>query len=89
MISSFLDNFATAASFISVNPSAEMNAAYWNLVAYGAAIGGNVLAIGSVAGMTLMKTERIHMGWYFKNVGSMAAIGAAMGYLVLVLTLYV
>ena len=89
VISSFLDNFATAASFISVNPSAEMNAAYWNLVAYGAAIGGNVLAIGSVAGMTLMKTERIHMGWYFKNVGSMAAIGAAMGYLVLVLTLYV
>ncbi len=89
VISSVLDNFATAASFISVNPSSELNAAYWNLVAYGAAIGGNVLAIGSVAGMTLMKTERIHMGWYFKNVGGMAALGAVMGYLVLILILYV
>lgn len=88
-ISSFLDNFATAASFISANPSTEMNAAYWNLVAYGAAIGGNVLAIGSVAGMTLLKTERIHMGWYFKNVGSMAAVGAVLGYLVLMLILYI
>ena len=88
-ISSVLDNFVTAATFISVNPSTEMNAAYWNLVAYGAAIGGNVLAIGSVAGMTLMKTERIHMGWYFKNVGGMAALGAVMGYLILVLILYI
>ncbi len=88
-ISSVLDNFATAASFISVNPSMETNAVYWSFVAYGAAIGGNVLAIGSVAGMTLMKTERIHMGWYFKNVGGMAALGAVMGYLVLMLILYV
>lgn len=88
-ISSVLDNFATAATFISVNPSVEMNAAYWNLVAYGAAIGGNVLAIGSVAGMTLLKTERIHMGWYFKNVGTMAAFGAVLGYGVLMLILYV
>lgn len=88
VVSSFLDNFATAASFFYVNTSTGMNDAYWSMVAYGAAIGGNVLAFGSVAGMTLMKTERIHIGWYFKNVGCWAALGGLGGYAVLLLTLY-
>ena len=88
VISSFLDNFATVASFTSLNPSTEMNADYWKLIAYGSAVGSNVLAIGSAAGITLMKTERIHLGWYFKNVGGMAAIGAALGFVVLALMIY-
>lgn len=88
VISSFLDNFATVASFTSLNPSTEMNADYWKLIAYGSAVGSNVLAIGSAAGITLMKTERIHLGWYFKNVGGMAVIGAALGFVVLALMIY-
>lgn len=85
IISSFVDNFATVTGFVFLNPSTEMNADYWKLIAYGAAVGGNVLAIGSAAGMMLLKTERMHLGWYFKNVGGMAALGAVLGYVVLIL----
>lgn len=85
VISSFLDNFATAATFISLNPSTEMNDSYWKLIAYGASIGGNLTAIGSVAGMSLLKSERIHLGWYFKNVGGITTLGFALGFATLLL----
>ncbi len=85
VVSSFLDNFATAATFITLNPSTEMNDNYWKFIAYGAAMGGNIMAIGSMAGMSLLKTERIHLGWYFKNVGGMATLGFMLGFAVLLL----
>ncbi len=88
VISMLVDNFATVTGFVFLNPSTEINAAYWKFIAYGAAVGGNVLAIGSAAGVMLLKTERMHLGWYFKNVGGMAALGAALGYALLMLTLY-
>lgn len=84
-VSIVLDNFSTAASFITLQPSVEVNDAYWKIVAYMSAVGGNVLTIGSVAGMVLMRTERLHASWYFIHVGWKAAVGATAGLAVLLL----
>ena len=55
------------------------NGIYWKVIAYCSAMGGNVLLIGSISGLALMKMERIHVGWYFKNVGFVALIGWLLG----------
>lgn len=86
VVSSVLDNFATAASFFALNPSTEINAPYWAMISYMSAVGGNVLIIGSIAGIALMRTEKIHIGWYFMHVGWKAMVGAAVGFGVLLLT---
>ena len=55
------------------------NGIFWKIMAYCSAMGGNVLLIGSVSGLALMKMERIHIGWYLKNVGLVAIVGWAVG----------
>lgn len=45
------------------------NGVYWKIIAYCSAMGGNMLLIGSVSGLALMKMERIRLGWYLRNVG--------------------
>ena len=59
------------------------NGIYWKIIAYCSAMGGNVLLLGSMSGLALMKMERIHVGWYFKHVGGAATIGSALGLLVM------
>jgi len=96
-ISSFLDNFATAMSMISMRgmeimPSAAdaqgaslyvQNGIYWKIVAYASSVGGNILCTGSMSGMALMKMERLRFGWYFRNAGWKAMAGAVVGFMVL------
>ncbi len=86
IVSALLNDFTTATSFLTLNPDQGLNSPYTFMVAYSAAVGGNVLAVGSVAGAALMKTERMHVGWYFKNVGLACAVGGMMGFIVLLLT---
>ena len=59
------------------------NGLYWKVVAYCAAMGGNILTTGSAAGLALMRVERVHVGWYFKNVGWMSLAGCALGMVLL------
>ena len=86
-ISSVLDNFATSMSFISLNPSTELNDSYWKVIAYSTAIGGNLLGIGSMSGLALIKAERLHVGWYFKNVGLKCLVGGLLGLIVMYFTI--
>lgn len=53
--------------------------AYWKVIAYMVMLGGNVLCIGSISGLALMKMERMHIGWYFRNVGWKALVGGIAG----------
>lgn len=55
------------------------NGIYWKIIAFCSAMGGNILPLGSVSGLALMKMERVHIGWYFKNVGFIALIGSMIG----------
>lgn len=59
--------------------SFEKNGMYWKILAYSSAMGGNFLLIGSLSGLALMKMERVHVGWYFKNVGFMSVLAWIIG----------
>jgi Na+/H+ antiporter NhaD/arsenite permease-like protein len=59
------------------------NGAYWKVVAYCSAVGGNVLTIGSMSGLALMKMERMHLGWFVKNFSAMILSAGAIGLAVL------
>lgn len=94
LTSTILDNFATGMSMLSLHSVEEWggtqtispfmkNGEYWKLVGYTSAIAGNVLAIGSMSGLAFIKAERIHVGWYFRNIGWKALIGALIGYVAL------
>ena len=94
LVSSVLDNFATAMSFFSLYSLADAaqdsyqtafieNGLFWKLIAYSSAIGGNFFLIGSLSGLALMKMERIHVGWYIRTVGFLSVVSWIVGMLVL------
>mmetsp|Transcript_6971 Transcript_6971/g.12325 ORF Transcript_6971/g.12325 Transcript_6971/m.12325 type:complete len:455 (-) Transcript_6971:185-1549(-) len=51
----------------------------WQLVALAAGTGGSMLAVGSVAGVTLMGLEGVGFFWYCKRISFWAALGFAAG----------
>lgn len=54
-----------------------MDAPLWQLVALSAGTGGSMLAVGSVAGVTLMGLEGVGFLWYTKNISPWALLGFA------------
>ena len=96
LLSSVLDNFASAMSMFSLYPVVDaetlgtladagymqnfvQNGLFWKIIAFTAGVGGNILVFGSMSGMALIKVERLHIGWYLKNVGLYALVGLAAG----------
>ena len=55
------------------------NGVYWKIIAYCSAMGDNMLLIGSVSGLALMKMERIRLGWYLRNVGWICFVAWLIG----------
>ena len=55
------------------------NGVYWKIIAYCSAMGGNMLLLGSVSGLALMKMERIRLGWYLRNVGWICFVAWLIG----------
>ena len=55
------------------------NGVYWKIIAYCSAMGGNMLMIGYVSGLALMKMERIRLGWYLRNVGWICFVAWLIG----------
>ena len=45
-----------------------------------AAVGGNVLAVGSLGGIAFLRMEHVRIVTYFKSVGLYALIGLVAGY---------
>ena len=85
VISSVLDTFATAMSFIQIKQTVEMNDIYYKVIAFCVMCGGNILAVGSMSGIALLKMERMHIGWFFRNVGWKCMLGTVVGFGVFVL----
>ncbi len=89
LVSTVLDNFATALTFFTLNPSTSVNDPYWTMIAYATMAGGNVMSIGSISGMALMRAEKMRAGWYFRHVGWMAMVGGIIGFIVLFVQQYI
>ena len=99
LLSTVVDNFSTAMPMIAMHPLQPsaltdmnmaggpapftQNGAYWLIIAYAVAAGGNILCIGSMSGLALIKMERLHVGWFFKNVGWKSMIGSLLGFVIL------
>ncbi len=96
VISTVLDNFATAMNFFSLpdigspddlmaeaSTAYSCNGIYWQVIAYCVMAGGNVLGIGTISGLALMKMEHMHMGWFFRNIGWKALLGGVIGLVIL------
>lgn len=99
LLSSVIDSFANAYSWFSLYdlyPSEIVNVGksvyesnfiqngiFWKIIAYTSAVGGNILAIGSMSGLALMKAERMQFGWYLRNVCLKALAGGVVGMVLL------
>ena len=96
VLSTVLDNFATAMNFFSlpdlvgqddfvseVGSVYACNGIYWQVIAYCVMAGGNILGIGTISGLALMKMEHMHMGWFFRNIGWKALLGGVVGLAIL------
>ncbi len=79
VVSCALDNFATAASYAILNPDTTLNASYYSLVAYLTTAAGSTLLFGSMAGIALMKAEKVRASWYAAHIGWKALVGTAAG----------
>lgn len=94
-VSTVLDNFLSALTMFSVQDISSgiydvqfcspfmQNGDYWKIIAFTAAVGGNILCVGSVSGLAFMKMERVHIGWYFRNVGCKCLVCGLVGYVLL------
>ena len=79
LVSTSLDSFASGISFVALGDTMGQNCDYWSIIAFATAVGGNILCVGSMSGMALLKSERMRVGWYFMHVGWKALAGAAVG----------
>lgn len=91
ILSSILDNFATAITMISMHGGAfaenlvetmdgsSCGDSFWKIISYASSVGGNILCVGSMSGLALMKMERVHFVWYMRNVGCVALLASTIG----------
>ena len=91
-VSCVVDTFASAMTFCSFHNVGvgdyAQNGAFWKVIAFCTTVGGNVLGIGSMSGLAFLKMERMHVGWYFRNIGWKALVGGIAGLALLALTMY-
>lgn len=83
-LSTILDSFATAVSFYNLKQTCATGDIYYKIIAYCVMVGSNILAVGSMSGIALLKMERMHVGWYFRNVGWRALCGGIIGFVILI-----
>jgi Na+/H+ antiporter NhaD/arsenite permease-like protein len=82
LCSAVIDNVPLVAASISMYPLDiyPKDDRFWHLIAYAAGIGGNLLIIGSAAGVALMGMEKVSFFWYIKRVTLAAFIGYIVGF---------
>ena len=87
LLSSIVDNFTIAISNISLYQvgvgDVATNGAFWMMIAYTTAVGGCLLAVGSVCGLALMRAEHVTLGWYVKHLTPKVLLGWIVGYILL------
>lgn len=93
-LSSVVDNVPLVAGVMGMYPveliadplSYEANfmvdGAFWEFLSYCAGVGGNLLIIGSAAGVIAMGLEKISFGWFLKKFSGLALLGYLSGALV-------
>ena len=81
ILSAIIDNVPLVAVVIEMFPLSEFPTDHriWEFLAYTAGVGGNLLIIGSAAGVVAMGLENIEFFWYLRRISWLAFIGYTMG----------
>ena len=84
IISAIIDNVPlVAASMGMYTPEIfPKDSQFWHLIAYCAGVGGNLLIIGSAAGVAFMSMEKATFFWYVRRATIPAFLSYAVGFLV-------
>ncbi len=79
--SAIIDNVPLVAVVIEMFPLSQFPTDHriWEFLAYTAGVGGNLLIIGSAAGVVAMGLEGIEFFWYLRRISWIALIGYTMG----------
>ena len=81
ILSAIIDNVPLVAVVIEMFPLSQFPTDHriWEFLAYTAGVGGNLLIIGSAAGVVAMGLENIEFFWYLRRISWLAFIGYTMG----------
>ncbi len=81
ILSAVIDNVPLVAVVIEMFPLSQFPTDHriWEFLAYTAGVGGNLLIIGSAAGVVAMGLEHIEFFWYLRRITWIAFIGYTMG----------
>jgi len=82
--SSIVDNIPLVAATMGMYGMTQypIDSQFWQLIAYCAGTGGNLLIIGSAAGVVFMSLEKVSFSWYLKKMTFPAFIGYISGIMV-------
>lgn len=65
------------------------NGAFWKILAFSSSVGGCLLCFATTSGLAMKKMEKIHVGWYFKNITPKILVGWIVGMAVLWAEIYI
>jgi Na+/H+ antiporter NhaD/arsenite permease-like protein len=63
----------------------SVGGAYWKVLSFGTAVGGSILAIGSISGIIMMQMQGVSLKWYFKHITPITLISGIISFVVLCL----
>lgn len=81
LLSAIVDNVPLVAAAIEMYPLSvyPTDHRFWEFLAYAAGVGGNLLIIGSAAGVVAMNMEKIPFFWYLRRISWIAFLGYVAG----------
>jgi Na+/H+ antiporter NhaD/arsenite permease-like protein len=81
ILSAIIDNVPLVAVVIEMFPLSQFPTDHriWEFLAYTAGVGGNLLIIGSAAGVVAMGLEGIEFFWYLRRISGIAFMGYTLG----------
>ena len=89
LISTVLDSFASCVTMISLHdvtpdiPYYSVGGAYWKVLSFGTAVGGSILAIGSISGIVMMQMQNVSLKWYFRHITPLTFMSGILAFVVL------
>ncbi len=78
-----VDVFGMANTTVSPDSPLAAEGYFWPMLSYCASVGGLLLSTSSIAGLAVMRMERITFGWYFRHVTPKILLGFLAGFAVL------
>ena len=93
LISTVLDSFASCVTMISLHevtnaiPHYAVGGAYWKVLSFGTAVGGSILAVGSISGVIMMQMQGVSLNWYFRHITPLTLLSGVIAFVVLCLEL--